>query len=178
MICIMWQNLSIFDRDTIQRFDPGDTVFCAGSAVKQVFLVCSGRTALVRPLLSGEPAVLQRASSGCIIAEASVYAQHYHCDCVALEETELVHMPRKSFLDVLRSDSHLAETWASYLAHGIQQARMLAEIRSLRTVAERLDAWIAEYGELPEKGQWQGLAYELSVSREALYRELARRRSE
>ncbi|WP_299507605.1 Crp/Fnr family transcriptional regulator [uncultured Roseobacter sp.] len=178
MIVIMWQGLSIFDQDTIQQFDPGDTIFRVGSAVKQVFLVCSGRTVLVRPMLSGEPAVLQRASSGHIIAEASVYAQRYHCDCVALESTQLAHMSRNSFLEALRSDTHLAEAWASYLAHGVQQARMHSEIRSLRTVAQRLDAWITEYGELPEKGQWQGLAYELSVSREALYRELARRRSE
>ncbi|HNY40270.1 MAG TPA: Crp/Fnr family transcriptional regulator [Bryobacteraceae bacterium] len=177
MITIMWRNFSIFDAKTVQRFDPGDTIFRTGSAVKQVFLVRTGCTALVRLLPSGGQAILQRASSGHLIAEASVYVQQYHCDCVALEPTELAYMPRKSFLDALRSDTRLAEAWASYLAHGVQQARMRAEIRSLKTVAERLNAWISEYGEIPEKGQWQGLADELSVSREALYRELSRRRS-
>lgn len=54
---------------------------------------------------------------------------------------------------------------------------MRAEIRSLKTVAERLDAWTAEHGDIPENGQWHVLAAELSVSREALYRELARRRT-
>lgn len=177
MISIMWPWHSVFDPNTLRRFDPGDTIFRNGSAVNRIFLVRKGRTALVRPLPSGEQAILQRASSGHIIAEASVYAQKYHCDCLALEPTELAHLPRQSFLDKLRSDAHLAEAWASYLAHSVQQARMRAEIRSLNTVAARLDAWIGEYGEMPEKGQWQGLADELSVSREALYRELARRRS-
>ena len=55
---------------------------------------------------------------------------------------------------------------------------MRTEIRSMETVAERLEAWIDEYGDIPEKGNWQTLACELSVSREALYRELARRRSQ
>lgn len=177
MISIMWGGHSIFDAKTDQQFDPGDTIFQRGAQVTQVFWVRSGLTALVRPLPSGEQAVLQRASSGHIVAEASAYASHYHCDCVALEHTVLARMPRTAFLDALRSDAHLAEGWAAYLAHSVQQARMRAEIRSLKTVAERLDAWIAEYGDLPEKGQWQVLADELSVSREALYRELARRRS-
>lgn len=172
----MWQWHSLFKPETLQRFDPGDTIFRSGSAVRQVFLVRSGRTALVRPLPSGKHAILQSATTGQIIAEASVYAQHYHCDCTAVEPTELARLPLRSFLDKLRSDARLSEAWASYLAKGVQQARMRAEIRSLNTVAERLDAWIGEYGEIPEKGQWQRLADELSVSREALYRELARRR--
>jgi len=55
-------------------------------------------------------------------------------------------------------------------------ARVRAEIRSLPTVAARLDVWLAEGNELPSKGHWQTVAAELSVTREALYRELARRR--
>ena len=176
MISIMWRKYPIFDFKTVRRFDPGETIFRSGSEVALVFLVCAGRTALVRTMPSGEQAILQLASSGQIIAEASVYAQHYHCDCQALEPTELAFMPLRSFRAKLRSDLELAETWACYLAHSVQRARMRAEIRSLRTVSERLDLWIAEYGPLPEKGQWQGLAQELSVSREALYRELAKRR--
>ncbi len=174
----MWHGHSIFDAEADQRFDPGDTVFRTGAEVTRVFLVRSGLTALVRPLPSGEQAVLQHASTGHVVAEASVYAQRYHCDCVALEHTTLAHMPRKAFLNALRSDVTLAEGWAAYLAHSVQHARMRAEIRSLKTVAERLDAWTAEYGDLPEKGQWQHVANELSVSREAFYRELARRRSQ
>ena len=80
-------------------------------------------------------------------------------------------------MEALRSDSELTEAWAAHLARSVQRARMRAEIRSLKTVAERLDAWTAEHGDIPEKGQWHVLAAELSVSREALYRELARRRT-
>jgi hypothetical protein len=44
-------------------------------------------------------------------------------------------------------------------------------------VAERLDAWLGAEGGLPDRGRWQELAEELGVTREALYRELARRRA-
>lgn len=177
MIIIMLQDHSIFESATDQRFAPGDIIFRTGMEVTQVFQVRRGLTALVRILPSGDQAILQRASLGDVVAEASVYAQHYHCDCVALEATVLASIPRKTFLKILRSDANLAEAWSAHLAHTVQQARLRAEIRSLKTVAERLDTWVAEYGEIPEKGQWQNLAYELSVSREALYRELAKRRS-
>lgn len=177
MIIIMWPVGSFFDSVQSQRFDSGDIVFRTGTAVTQVYLVRTGLTGLVRPLASGEQAILQRASSGDVVAEASVYAQTYHCDCVALEPTVLARASRKSFREALRSDLELSEAWASHLARSVQMARMRAEIRSLKTVADRLDAWITEYGDIPPKGQWQNLADELSVSREALYRELARRRS-
>lgn len=173
----MWQSTSVFDQQMERRFGPGETVFRAGDTVTHVFLVRTGLTALVRPLPSGEQACLQRASTGDLVAEASVYATQYHCDCVALEPTALAQMPIKTFRDVLRCDVALAEAWAAHLARTVQRARMLAEIRSLKTVSARLDAWIGEYGAIPSKGQWQVLASELSVSREALYRELARRRA-
>jgi len=63
------------------------------------------------------------------------------------------------------------------LARGVQAARLKAEIRSLSKVSERLGAWLEAGNTLPEKGRWQEVAAELSVTREALYRELARRRS-
>ena len=176
MIVIMWPVYSLFDDGNDRRFDPGDTIFRAGTKVRFVFLVRRGLTALVRSLPSGEQAILQRASEGDIVAEASVYATRYHCDCIALEPTVLAHMPQASFKTALRSNVELSEAWAAHLARSVQRARMRAEIRSLKTVAERLDAWIGEYGSIPEKGHWQTLASELSVSREALYRELARRR--
>jgi hypothetical protein len=52
-----------------------------------------------------------------------------------------------------------------------------AEILSLKTVSARLDAWMDwNGGVLPNKGEWKLVAGEISVSPEALYRELGRRR--
>ena len=76
----------------------------------------------------------------------------------------------------LAADRDLAEAWCATLARGVQAARVKAEIRSLPRVADRLDAWLLEGNTLPQKGRWQDVAAELGVTREALYRELARRR--
>jgi hypothetical protein len=62
------------------------------------------------------------------------------------------------------------------LARAVQATWVRSEIRSLPKVAERLDAWLNEGCVLPDKSCWQDVAAELGVTREALYRELARRR--
>jgi CRP-like cAMP-binding protein len=75
----------------------------------------------------------------------------------------------------LDASPDLAKAWAAPLAHGLQGSRLNAAIRSMRTVEERLEAWLAGAKALPPKGQWSNLAETLSVTREALYRELSTR---
>jgi CRP-like cAMP-binding protein len=93
-----------------------------------------------------------------------------------VEPTQLAILDKSDFLAALDHNPTLSRTWACMLANSVQAARMRAEIRSLPTVASRLEAWLEQGNALPQKGHWQSLAAELSVSREALYRELARRR--
>lgn len=76
----------------------------------------------------------------------------------------------------MRANPAAAQLWAARLARGLQTARLQAEVRTLRTVAARLDAWTEVFPGLPPKGQIQDLAHTLGVTREALYRALARRR--
>ena len=176
MIVIMLSVISLFDQGRAYHVEADGAVFRAGAPVRSVFLVREGRAALVRSLPSGDQAILQNAGGGDILAEASVYADQYHCDCIALATTRISALPVAAFKQALREDPTRAESWAAHLARTVQRARMRTEIRSLKTVAARLDTWLAENGALPAKGNWQMLADELSVSREALYRELAKRR--
>ena len=78
---------------------------------------------------------------------------------------------------LLRSPE-FSEAWARHLAHEAQKARLKAEILSLKTVAARLDAWIiSNDGHVPGKGEWKAVASQIGVSPEALYREIAKHRS-
>jgi CRP-like cAMP-binding protein len=73
-------------------------------------------------------------------------------------------------------DPDLARAWPRHLAQEVQRARAQAEILSLKTVAERVDAWITlNDGALPPMGYWHQVASD-GITPEALYRELARRR--
>jgi CRP-like cAMP-binding protein len=125
------------------------------------------------------PAVhaIQRAAHGSILAEASLYSELYHCDAVAVAPSLTWTIRKPDLLQALGRSPDFAHAWARRLTLDVQRARFQAEVLSLKTVAARLSAWIDWNGKLPEKGEWTRLASEIGVSPEALYRELAIRRS-
>ncbi|EAQ13318.1 CRP-like cAMP-binding protein [Maritimibacter alkaliphilus HTCC2654] len=178
MIDIMFDVLSrLFDDATRDVLGPGEPLFRKGDQVVALYRVTQAAVRLVRVTLEGTALTLQTAKAGDVLAEASLYSAAYHCDAVAGPEgAEVLRIGANVARDRLRADPDLAEHWAARLASAAQTARMRAEIRTIRTVAGRLDAWLSTGNELPPKGQYQDLASEIGTTREALYRELARRR--
>lgn len=177
MMTIMSPSLAaLFDASPTRLLAPGEVLFRTGDPVQVVALVRSGRVDLVRHTGAGGALVFQRAGPGAVVAEASVYADAYHCDAVAAEAALVATLRRGRFRTALDRDAALSGAWAAHLAHTVQAARWRAEIRTLRTVRERLDAWIEGGGAVPPRGAWQTLAAELGVTREALYRAMAQRR--
>jgi CRP-like cAMP-binding protein len=163
-------------RGTERVFAPGAAVFHRGDAVERLHVIRSGTVRLLRHQQDGHPVVLQRACRGDILAEASVFSAHYHCDAVALMESATDAFAVADIRRLLEADIGFCRAWAASMSHQLQAARRRAELMSLRTVSERLDFWLVwNEGGLPEKGLWKDVAEELGVSPEALYRELAAR---
>jgi len=161
-----------------QKVAAGEAVFRAGDPVRSLFLVKAGTLRLVRTLPHGLQLTLQRAGAGAILAEASLFADRYHCDAAASEHSILRVIALREVKAALREDSALALALARDLSVEVQRVRTHAEILSLKTVAERVDAWTAVNGDtLPPKGRWRQVASDIGVTPEALYRELALRRS-
>jgi CRP-like cAMP-binding protein len=160
-----------------QELAANDVLFRVGDPVLSLFLVADGALRLTRTLPQGFQLTLQRAGPGAILAEASLFADTYHCDASAAEDSLLRVVPVRRIRAALRDDPELASALARDLAHQLHRARAHAEILSLKTVAKRVDAWMAlNDGSLPAKGRWLQIASEIGVTPEALYRELARRR--
>lgn len=179
MIAIMRQSISMLFQDARpSALADGETLFVTGQEVTSIYMVRSGSIHLLRHTTHGAQMVLQNAGPGAIIAEASAYSPQYHCDAAAAGESVVASVPKERFQFALATDPTLAASWSELLARSVQAARLRAEIRSLPKVADRLDAWLGEGNRLPDKGRWQDVAAELGVTREALYRELSRRRAE
>ncbi len=157
--------------------EKGSFLFQEGDKVRSVFVVGEGRVELTRCQSDGASIILQRATGRDILAEASLYSTHYHCDGLVARRSTVFEISKRDFLALLRDDSTFSNLWAAHLAREVQAARYLCEILARKTVSERLDGWLAWHGTgLPEKGQWKAIAGQIGVSPEALYRELARRR--
>ena len=154
----------------------GQRLFRRGDPVHFAYLLCSGRIDLVRYHENGKELTLHRARERAVLAEASLYADRYHCDALCLDDTVLLVAPRAKIVRAMAADEDLATTWAAHLAHALQGARQRSELLTRKTVAERLDDWLDwNDGTLPPKGRWKALAAELGITPEALYRTLAQR---
>lgn len=162
---------------TERGFASGAHLFHQGDEVRVGHVVREGAVHLIRHQVDGSAIVLHRAEAGMLVAEASLFSPRYHCDAVAVGPTRTATIPKHVFIDSLATEPGFAGVFAAHLAHEVQNARLRAEILSLRTVAERLDAWIAWSRDgLPPRGAWKDVAVQIGTSPEALYRELARRR--
>ncbi len=149
--------------------DAGERLFREGQPVTHLHLVRSGEVLLER--------VLQRAAADDVLAEASVFAERYHCDAVVTATAGIARIALSDLHEAARLDPTLMTGFARHLAQQLQRARHQAELLALRGVGDRLDAWLGlNGGTLPDKGRWRDLAAALAVTPEALYREIAKRR--
>jgi CRP-like cAMP-binding protein len=155
----------------------GAALFHQRDPVAEVFLLTAGHAELRRHQADGALVVLHRAGPGDMLAEASLYAARYHCDGVCTAPAEIAAAPRGAVRACLEGNPAHGAAWAAHLARTLQATRHRAELLTRRTVAARLDGWLDWHGgALPARGRWRGLAEELGVTPEALYRELARRK--
>ena len=172
--------LSLLDRLRCRKrlWRDGAVLFQRGDRVREIHLVTSGTVNLERSQVDGSTLVLQRAGPGSILAEASLHSDAYHCDAMASGDAVTSSCSKASLKKLLFEAPGNGELWAGYLAHELQKTRHRSELLSLKTVSQRLDAWIELSGEWPiPKGKWKYVAYELGVTPEAFYRELATRRA-
>ncbi len=162
-----------------RRFAAGAEVLGIDATVENLYFVACGLVHLQRAREDGEVVILQRAEKGMILAEASVFSTHYHCSAIALQQSELLVYPMRAVQQQLSEAPEAALAFARHLATQVRIARKRAEILALKTVHERLQAWLIwNHGVLPAKGRWYHVAEEIGVSKEALYREMAKRRKQ
>ena len=164
-------------RGVSRRYSQGQLVFERDDPVDCLFVVDSGEVHLLRRQEDGTEFILQRATAGTILAEASLTTPRYHCAAVALSNAVMTAFPRTQVLKMIEEDSNVAMALAMHLGREVRNTRQKTEIGLLRKVSDRLDAWLVwNEGKLPAKGGRGQLAREIGVSPEALYRELAKRR--
>ncbi|SDZ52490.1 cAMP-binding domain of CRP or a regulatory subunit of cAMP-dependent protein kinases [Jannaschia faecimaris] len=175
MISIISEWMQIFDDAPVRVFTKGDILFRRDDPVRSMYLVSTGAVALERPLTDGGHLTLHVAGAGAALAEASLFAETYHCDAVARSNASVAVLSRSNFAAELRQWPDAAMSMIETHARAVQAQRARIEILRLRRVSDRLDAWLDFHGE-PPKGEWIIVADQIGVSPPALYRELARRR--
>ncbi|HYF53467.1 MAG TPA: Crp/Fnr family transcriptional regulator, partial [Salinarimonas sp.] len=138
--------------------------------------VVRGCLRLERRTVDGRLVVLHTARAGELFAEASLFANAYHCDAVATS-VAVVEVYDKAGLIAELGAAATAGGLVATMALQLQEARSRLELRNVRSARERILLWLdlraGRDRSVTIEGELQDVAAELGLTREAFYRTLA-----
>lgn len=174
-----WLSAAVRAAAIERRLAPGQALFQAGSRSAGFFEVVGGTVRLIRVDRSGREAVLQTASAGDTLAEASLFSPTYHCDAVAATDAIVRLYPKAVMLAELQGDPKIARAFAAMLARQVMTLRTRLETRSIHSARDRVRHFLtinagADRRTVALPGTLKQFAAELGLTHEALYRTLAR----
>jgi len=167
------------EADSIVRvLAPGELLFRQGDRAGAIYKVETGRLRLIRRTIDDHLVILHTARRGEFFAEASLFAETYHCDAIAAVQSSVRVYPKEIVIKALRADPALAEAFMARLAHQLQELRARMELRNIRSARYRVLQYLrlraGIHGRsITIEGQLQDVAAEIGITREALYRTLA-----
>lgn len=178
-----WCSSSIRAATTERRLRPGQILFHAGSKSTGFYEVVSGTVRLIRVDRCGREAVLQVASVGDSLAEASLFSPTYHCDAIAVSEAIVRLYPKTALLAELERNPKAAQSFAAMLAVQVMTLRTRLERRNIHSARDRIRHFLtvnvgADGQTVALPGTLKELAADLGLTHEALYRTLARMEAE
>ncbi len=173
-----WLSTAVRAAAVDRRLAADQALFRTGSKTVGLFEVIRGKVRLVRVDRSGREAVLQVASSGETLAEASLFSPAYHCDAVAVTEALVRLYPKNILLKELERDPKLARAFTARLAQQVMALRTRLEQRNILSARERLRHFLtlnlgADGQTVEFSGTLKELAADLGLTHETLYRTLA-----
>ena len=170
--------LTSFEGASVRTLEAGESLFRRNDKVEMAFLVREGQVLLRRALKDGGLLTLHTANAGDLVAEASLFADQYHCDAVTDRATKVSAIPKAQLLKDFENGSsgkQLSVRALERTTKELQALRTRIEIMRLRKVTDRLDAYLELNGP-PKEGRWVHVSDWIGVTPPALYRELAKRR--
>jgi CRP-like cAMP-binding protein len=121
---------------------------------------------------------MHTARAGELFAEASLFSARYHCDAVAIQDSEVLLYAKKELVQRLRADGDAMWEFAAQMAGRLHSLRTQRELRQIRSAPERvlqsLRLRCDDTGGWTPDGTLKHFAQDIGLTHEALYRALAR----
>ena len=165
------------------KFSPGPVqvkkgtfLFQQGHPVEHIYLLTKGRIRLMRHTPDGDIVVMHQANAGEMIAEASLFAETYHCSAVADLSSEVRVAMRDSTLSEITNSPELSQSVLRAFARQVRDLRSLIVIRNTRSARDRALSYLRSIampnGKIQLEISIHDLAYKLGLAHETLYRVL------
>ncbi|MCK7615577.1 Crp/Fnr family transcriptional regulator [Roseibium sediminicola] len=156
----------------------GDHLFWTGDSITRMYFVQKGLLTMVRTLESGQEVAVQRAGPGELLAEASLFAERYHCDAICETDVECAVFEKQAILAAL-SRPEVSFAALKIYSRTIRDLRGQIELRNIKRADDRVLAYLAL---LPADGEgwrepglaWTDIGRTLGLTHEAIYRALSR----
>jgi CRP/FNR family transcriptional regulator, dissimilatory nitrate respiration regulator len=170
------------ERCSERDYARGEAVFRPGDNAVAVYFLLEGEVHLQRHGPGGETVILHRVRGQGFFAEASLNAAHYHCTALCTEPSTVLAVPRDLLREHLAGDPEFALAWVASLCTQLRSHRATVERLQLRGAEARIRHYLLTDGTPPGELEltftlthWADL---LGLTRETLYRTLARMESE
>jgi CRP-like cAMP-binding protein len=162
-----------------RKLQAGESLFRTGQKTVGLYEIIQGKVRLVRFDRSGREAILQLASTGDTLAEASLFSFAYHCNAIATTDAVVRLYPKAVLLGELKRDPKLLQAFAAMLAQQVMALRSQLERRNIHSARDRVRHFLtinveADGRTVALPGTLKDLAADLGLTHEALYRTLAR----
>ncbi|GAB6127011.1 Crp/Fnr family transcriptional regulator [Humidesulfovibrio idahonensis] len=137
------QLASLAEIAVLKRFKAGDILFEAGQPGTHLYAVASGKVRVFRAAPSGKEQILHVFGPGEAFAEVPVFeGKTYPASAQALEDSLMVSIARKGFVEVLRREPELALGVMALLSARLRSfVTQIAQL-SLKEVPERLAGYL------------------------------------
>jgi CRP-like cAMP-binding protein len=162
----------------VRKFVKGQAVFRQNDPAEAIYKVLQGEVQLYRHNERGGRVLLYRAYEDHYFAEASLNSDTYHCTAECVKTSEIQVINAGQMLEILNRNSQFALSWVLILSSELRRQRASVERLTIKSAAERIRHYILTegdpWGALQLKGSLSDMADVLGLSRETLYRTLAK----
>jgi CRP-like cAMP-binding protein len=152
-----------------RHYQAGELVFRLGETPHSIFFILSGSVQLQRYSKTGDLIIVHRAFSNEYFAEASLFADEYHCDAFVSENATIAAVSKPVITELMNVDQNFASGVTAYFARQVQDLRRLLELRSIRSAKDRVYTGLQEG---LHKGNIMSFASVLGLTHEVTYRAL------
>jgi CRP-like cAMP-binding protein len=169
----------------VRQLKKDELLFAEGDPCEGLFVVQEGAIKVFKMAESGREQVLGIERAGSTAGELPVFDGNFPASASALEDSSLLFLPKREFLDLCRQNSEVAFTVIRTLARRFRYLTSLVEELSLKEVSHRLARFLRdralELGEQTKRGiefpleeTNQQIAAEIGTVRDLVSRNLRR----
>jgi len=164
------EDMKLLNLDNVGHvYKKGDTIFREGTVPNGIYYIKSGKAKKYKIDKEGREQIIYVANSGELIGYHAVLADDRYTDSAAtLEESVISFIPRENFLHAIEQSPLLSKRLLKTLSHEFTVFANSLALFAQRSVKERLALQLVVLREKYKKDFREGMAVEITMSREDL----------